>query len=129
MPTTPPDYDSPTVAAHLAQGGVVYFGQWWDAPAFDGATQVAIPAGRVCLHCTEAVTDADSGTFTPCMRAEGQARIEVVHIECWLRAGLGSLSHLEHRCSCYGGGDHEGYTRADARAVMNWVLTRRASAT
>lgn len=107
----------------MAQGGAVFFGTRWKAPAFDDAVQVAAPVGAACLLCVEEVTVDDSGTFTGFVDADGHSHLEAVHIECWLRSLLGCVSHLERKCSCYGGTDHEGHTRADARAVMDWVLT------
>ena len=101
-------------------GRGVYFGERWDAPAFDEAVRVDVPVGSVCLFCGETVEVEDSGTFTAYASTSGSS-IEAVHIECWLRSILGCLSHLRHRCSCYGGVAHEGHTRSDARAVMGWL--------
>jgi hypothetical protein len=114
--------DASSVEAAMAQGDGVYFGTRWDAPAFADAVQVAVPVGAVCLFCVEKVEAEDSGTFTGFIDAEGASNLEAVHIECWLRSILGCLSHLQRRCSCYGGTEHEGHSRKDARAVMDWLM-------
>lgn len=119
---TPPPFPEATLAA-MGRGGGVYFGTRWHAPAFAEAIEVATPVGATCLFCTETVEAGDSGTLTPYATGQGHAGVEAVHIECWLRSILGCVSHLKRECSCYGGTSHEGHTRADARAVMAWLLT------
>lgn len=121
---TPPPFPDATLAA-MGQGRGVYFGTRWDAPAFTEAIEVDTPAGATCLFCTETVEAGDSGTLTPYADGQGHAGVEAVHIECWLRSILGCVSHLKQECSCYGGTSQEGHTRADARAVMEWLLTHR----
>jgi hypothetical protein len=74
-----------------------YFGERWDAPAFDGGQQVPTPAGEACLFCQRVLEDTDSGTFI-----NAPLNLTPVHIQCWLRSGLGSIAHLKHECSCYG---------------------------
>lgn len=110
----------------MGRGRGVYFGLRWEAPAFDDAIEVAVPVGARCLFCTETIEETDSGTLTPyaAMGEDGgmESRVEAVHIECWLRSVLGCVSHLDRRCSCYGGTAHEGHTRADAIALMEWLL-------
>jgi hypothetical protein len=78
------------------------------------------PAGETCLYCTELFADGDSGQAMPCGRADGASEIRHVHKECMLREVLGSMAHLEHRCRCYGGTDHD-RSHADALAVWEWV--------
>ena len=72
-----------------------YFGERWDAPAFDDALKMPVPVGQQCSHCQEAIAEEDSGTW--------YANGPVVHIECWLRVGLGGINHLAGRCTCHGG--------------------------
>lgn len=116
-----------SVQEAMASGRGVFFGDRWGAPAFEDAVEVDVPVGAVCLMCTEGVAPTDSGTFTSYLAGAGEASLEAVHIECWLRSLVGCLSHLQHRCSCYGGSEHEGTTREDARAVMEWLRTHSAS--
>ena len=97
-----------------------FFGQRWDAPAFDEAREVPTPVGEVCLFCEEPVSAGDSGTHMAYVGAEGPG-VRAVHIECFLRQSLGSLSHLTLRCSCYGGTEHEGHDRDSARQVKKWL--------
>lgn len=119
-PTTPALPEATLAAMTRGQG--VYFGTRWDAPAFAEAIEVDVPVGATCLFCTEQVEAGDSGTLTPYADGTGTAGVEAVHIECWLRSLLGCVAHLAGKCSCYGGSDHEGYTREDARATMAWLL-------
>lgn len=100
---------------------VRYFGRRWNAPAFDDAVRVPVPFGATCLYCSELVDDTDSGLMQVVVFAAGP-RDEAVHIECHLRSILGSVAHLEHRCSCFGGEDHEVLTREGARAVVRWLI-------
>lgn len=78
------------------------------------------PAGESCLYCTEAFADGDSGQAMPMCLADGTAGIRHVHKECMLREVVGSMAHLGHRCSCYGGNAH-GTSREDAIEVWEWV--------
>lgn len=80
------------------------------------------PAGESCLYCTEPFDPAagDAGKAMPCGRADGTAEIRHVHKECMLREVLGSMAHLEARCRCHGGTDHD-RSRADALAVWEWA--------
>lgn len=120
----------------------LYFGRHWDAPAFDDAVPVAAPVDRVCLLCSEPIGAEDSGTFfgatfgaddardgeagvppSPEVLAEMVARAQPVHLECWLRQGLGDVPHLEGRCSCAGGSEHDDRPyREGARATLDWLL-------
>lgn len=102
-----------------------FFGLRWNAPAFEDAERVATPVGLDCLYCEEPVAEGDSGIITPAMLTADSVQMLPVHIECHLRSLLGGLAHLEQRCSCYGGGEHDGHTRDDARAVLSWVIARQ----
>lgn len=97
-----------------------YFGQWWDAPAYDDATKVETPVGTPCLMCGEEIAEGDSGNYFV-----GSLEGLPQHLECWLRSSLGSLEHLQGRCTCVAGGREQGSYREQARAVMAWVLERR----
>lgn len=63
--------------------------------------QVPTPVGELCTFCNEAIADGDTGTRTP-------TNIGVVHYECTLRMAIGSVAHLERRCSCFIPGSEEG---------------------
>lgn len=101
---------------------IQYFGERWDAPAFDyNAEKVLTPVGGFCLHCEERIEYGDSGTFVN--------GFSPVHIECWLRMMLGGVNHLLGTCSCAGGDqqpDPEHISRRDAaRMVKTLVEIRR----
>ncbi len=108
---------------------MLFFGQRWDAPAFDEATEVPVPVGETCLMCEETVEQGDSGIITPYMDARGGTRSSPIHLECHLRSIVGSVAHLEGRCSCVTGraaDDRTGGTRReDARAVLAWLQQHR----
>lgn len=80
---------------------VYYFGRWWDAPAFDDAIEAPVPVGEPCGLCPEPIAEGDSGTWQVFGLSGGLAG-RPVHIECWIRQGLGSPAHVQHRCSCTG---------------------------
>lgn len=102
-----------------------FFGQRWDAPAFEDAIEVPRPVGQTCLQCTEPIGDEDSGIVMPFMDARGRSGVSPIHIECHLRSILGSVAHLEHRCSCVTGrlaDDQTSLThRQEAQAVLEWL--------
>jgi len=88
-----------------SQPEIYYFGQWWDAPAFDDAIEKDRPVGETCGMCQESIEEADSGTWQAFIEGEPdawQAQSKPVHIECWLRSGLGSPAHLRGQCACAG---------------------------
>jgi len=99
-------------------GPMRYQGRLWDAPAFDDAVQQDLTE-HVCIMCTGEIEPDDNACLTPV----GQ----YFHLECWLRPVMGSIAHLEGRCSCFGGTDDhfEGEQlpyRDDARATLQWLI-------
>lgn len=85
----------------------------------------AVPVGEPCLHCTEEITEDDSGKATPYVRGNGDTETRHVHKECLMRMAVGSMAHLLRRCTCFGGEAPEnpaGLTlRQEALAVWEWV--------
>lgn len=84
---------------------VFYFGQRWDAPAFDDAIEQEPPVGDTCGQCEESIEQGDSGTWQTFILGgpdDWNPQVRPVHIECWVRAGLGSPAHLRGQCSCAG---------------------------
>lgn len=77
--------------------------------------------GQPCLYCDELITAADDAPQTfPNILSATDWEIRAAHKECMVRQTLGSLAHLDRRCSCYGGTDHDtpGFTaRQEALAV------------
>jgi hypothetical protein len=108
-----------------------WFGEpWWSYVCYDDAgrlmeeQRVPFPEGRSCLYCAEPFAEGDSGTEMLCGRADGTWTVEYAHKECQMRAGLGSVAHLEGRCTCHGGGqasDPQRTPRQEALAVWEWV--------
>lgn len=87
-----------------------FFGERWDAPAFDDATEIPTPVGERCLDCDELIAEGDSGTMTPAIikTEDGYgSEIRAQHIECHLRHFLGSPAHIMGQCSCSGGEEPE----------------------
>jgi hypothetical protein len=68
---------------------------------------------RTCEHCGETLHEN-----------ERHHRIRNMHDECALRVVLGSVAHIERRCSCYidgaDEGDPPGLSRRDA-AKAAWL--------
>lgn len=82
---------------------VYYFGERWDAPAFDDAIQMPVPTGDRCLYCEIEITHEDSGTFQHYWEPGSDPKLmRPVHIECWFRSGMGSPAHMRGECSCFG---------------------------
>jgi hypothetical protein len=92
---------------------VRYQGRLWDAPATDGA-QLMNLVGSQCGACRELIDEDDDAVLMG----------SVFHTECWLRSGLGDVAHLEERCLCFGGGDHddEGTYREQSKRALDWVV-------
>jgi hypothetical protein len=98
-----------------------YFGEWWDAPAYDDAVLVETPVGVACMSCREPIEQGDSGNLMAYAELDGSTG-GIVHLECWLRMGLGSVAHLTGRCSCSGVGEEpQGSLREQGRAVRAYV--------
>lgn len=98
----------------------VYFGDPWPSGICEDpeSMQIPTPVGKPCIHCGELITEGEQGTM--------YSNSPFAHRECSLRAVLGSVAHLEKRCSCYVPGstenDDEGLTpRQAAIAAWEWV--------
>jgi len=106
---------------------VNWFGKRWDAPLVETGKEVPVPIGTPCLHCHEAISEDDQGVMVPLVMG-AFAELRPAHRECFARSILGSLSHLEKRCTCYGGQDpdEDGLSwRDSARRVMAYLDKRR----
>lgn len=51
-----------------------------------------------CLHCGEPVEDGEQSEMY---------HSQPMHKECGLRGVIGSVAHIEHRCSCFAPGSTE----------------------
>jgi hypothetical protein len=102
--------------------------QWFGPAPFsaacDDCTRAATPT-TPCAWCGEGFTDEDEGYTLPhCGDTISQLPY---HIECHLRQLFGSVAHIEHRCSCYGGGeetDPPGLTRRQAALAATDLFFR-----
>lgn len=77
-----------------------YFGERWDAPAFDEAIEVDTPVGEPCGLCEVKIKLGDQGT-TMRFAYDGGPAVRSVHLGCMLRSVLGSPDHLLGKCSCF----------------------------
>jgi hypothetical protein len=112
-----------------------WFGESWGAPMCEDAPHVTTPVGALCLHCEEPVRADDRGVTVPqCGLDDLARRLDperllapsrvALHLECHLRDTVGSVGHIEGRCSCVGGDEEDppGLSRREAAvaAVAAW---------
>jgi hypothetical protein len=84
---------------------------------------VPVPVGEKCFSCGEEIVATDQGQRMP-FAHDGGVELVNQHKECGLRNVMGPLAHLERRCRCFGGTDHDtpGLTkRQEALAVWEWI--------
>lgn len=98
----------------------------WDAPAYDDGEHVPPPVGEPCEQCRELIEQGDRGVVIPGVKMTDAGPVAVLlpfHLECHLRLSLGSLAHLEGRCSCTGAEEPavDMTAREEARAVQRHV--------
>jgi hypothetical protein len=103
----------------------------WPAPVCENANEhVKTPIGQRCFACEEQIADGDNGVVMPYIGTDASgghfATVRPCHKECWIRSTVGSLAHLNGRCSCHGGDEPDsGMTyRQEAIAVYDWVSRR-----
>lgn len=101
----------------MTMSDVLYQGRLWDAPATDDATKADL-TGRHCTACGEEIAASDDAVRMG----------SYFHTECWIRSGLGDVMHLERRCLCFGGTEHddEGTYREQSQRALDWVVENRA---
>ena len=105
-----------------------FFGERWDAPILDHAVQVQTPVGTPCVQCGEPVADGDRGTLISTVRLDADSQyvpgLEPMHLECGVRAVVGSVKHLEGQCMCHGRdelSEDDRSFRQQGRDVMAWL--------
>lgn len=81
-----------------------YFGKFYPTVAYLDAQRVPAPVGDVCGWCTQPIVPGDDGWLIP--SASPQKPVSF-HRACWLRSVIGSVAHLERRCSCFVPGSTE----------------------
>jgi len=87
-----------------------WFGPAPFGPVCEDTNHADTPVGTPCAWCDETIAQGEHGLFIPHVTSTGSAEtLEVsavylpYHQECMLRTVLGSLAHVERRCTCYGG--------------------------
>lgn len=98
----------------------------------------ATPVGLPCLWCEEPIVEGDVGTLQGVGRkddatGEWVADMGAIHYECSMRQVVGSLAHVEGRCSCAvpgaTEGDPEGISKREAAvlALRAWQAGHQAT--
>jgi hypothetical protein len=64
---------------------------------------VPVPVGEPCVHCHEPIVASDDGWLIP----QPGTPEAVYHRACFVRSIIGSVAHVEHRCSCWVPGSSE----------------------
>jgi hypothetical protein len=61
------------------------------------------PVGALCQWCKEPIAEGDSGVAWGRQLADPSPEQPAVfeHLECFQRSILGSVAHVQRRCSCY----------------------------
>mgnify|MGYP001613571788 CR=1 FL=1 len=60
------------------------------------------PSNATCYRCGEQIGSDDSGALSVVASVDVVERL-AEHRECFLRAVVGSVGHLQQKCSCFGG--------------------------
>lgn len=84
-------------------------------------------ATGVCLRCDEPAGIDGQEQLTFLVTTTG-IETRWMHLECDIRGRVGSLGHLQRRCSCYGGleEDPAGMSKREAaRAAADFYLRQR----
>lgn len=61
----------------------------------------------MCIHCGEKIGLGDAYQIVPAYPSGPHGSEVRYHRECWVRAIVGSVAHLERRCSCFVPGSTE----------------------
>lgn len=108
-----------------------YFGEPWDVPAVEDAEPAPTPVGKRCAFCPDVIVEGDQGflmgTISSGPDGEPVPAVMPVHRECMVRSTVGSVEHLEGRCTCFGGDVDEndnGSWREQGLATMRWLNSR-----
>ena len=104
-----------------------WFGEW-RGPNCEAEGKIATPVGFVCPWCAEATVMTDNGVMLSDWRDDEP--VQVIHRECFRRMLLGSIAHIERRCSCSVPGSTESdppemTKREAAKLVDDWAERNR----
>lgn len=86
---------------------------------------------RTCAWCDEPILCGDDSHETAGLDEDGAPVGHHWHADCFMRTFLGSVAHLQKRCSCYVEGSQEDdpaelTSREAATAAVNlWARQRR----
>jgi hypothetical protein len=75
-----------------------------------------------CLYCGEPVLSSDRSETVYALE-DARPTLRMRHFECAARAIIGSVGHLQEKCSCYGGTEEDppGMTpRQAAKAALDY---------
>lgn len=79
--------------------------------------RITVPVGEPCSWCEEPIAAYELGYSLMCMGEDFAKRI-YTHRSCFLRGVIGSVAHIERRCSCYvhgaGDGDDPNLSKREA---------------
>jgi hypothetical protein len=111
----------------------LWFGSNSFGPVCTEESHVSTPVGDTCEWCEEEIEAGDCGVIFHKLRSLTPEIWEMKpnHQECFLRRTLGSVAHIERRCSCYVAGScaydpPEMTVREAARAaVQAWLKVFR----
>ncbi len=81
----------------------LWFGHRPFGPMCTKQTHVDTPVGEPCLWCGDEIEAGECGVVVPMLLALDPETwvMRAHHQECFLRQTLGSVAHIERRCSCY----------------------------
>jgi hypothetical protein len=81
----------------------LYFGEKWDAPSHDDATQTETPIGEPCYMCEREIVEGDQGWVRSLVTSDWKATSQPVHLGCEMGTTIG---HTFGYCNCTGWTDH-----------------------
>jgi len=91
-----------------------FFGRRYLAPMYNDAPEVHPPTGANCGWCEDRIEADDDGIVLDAspdigfvIRLSDGSLGLPYHRECFLRTLIGSVAHVEKRCSCYVDGSKE----------------------
>jgi hypothetical protein len=99
-----------------------WFGHQYLSPMYQDAPEVPTPVGEPCQHCQEEIGPDDDGIVVD---GACTALGSIYHRACFMWTVIGSVAHIEKRCSCFVPGstdcDPPGLTKREAAEL---ALTR-----
>lgn len=121
-------------------GTMRWFGRPWDAPAWEDMPEEdrINVYGMDCGMCGEKIEQGDSGVTMPFVERAPISAISApqewisenrpIHVECHLRSSLGSVEHLDSKCTCHEDGVYSSLSyREQAKLVFDRWFNRELS--